>query len=324
MSINVPLGTYVSDGLRSGPFYSGQLPHGFVANNDGIITSGSHSQYGPGVLYSPQNTYNITPASPQGAGVDIENNLVAKTAVGAVPGAMDLTLRGDNSVTFQNAGVVQFDWPRVVTVRISDANATKDTRVTIFGEDWYGMPMQHTYVLDDAPAIYPVIDINAHTVSIPTKAFYRVNRVHISAALPGNCAISLGAADAFGLPYAVPAFDMTAVRWGAASEFTTAGGAGAQFILNGAFVPADVTPTATAETGDVRGFYAPSVAANGVRSLSFTSVIPGANVWTNQVANMQQLYMQRTGSPTPQGVPVAPLTPAALYGVPQFYTGLPS
>src|ERR1700743_2533129 len=103
MSTNLPLGTYVTDGVRSGPFYSGQLPNNFVADNNGIITSGSHSQYGHGILFSSQNTYRITPApfNPAGGFTSL-NNLVAQTADGSVPAATNLTLRGDNSVTFYN------------------------------------------------------------------------------------------------------------------------------------------------------------------------------------------------------------------------------
>lgn len=330
MSTNIPLGSYLADGVRTGPFYSGQISNNVVANNDGVITSGSHSQYGPGILLSSQNTYRITPApfNPVGGFTSL-TNLVATTVSGAVPAAGNLTLRGDNSVTFNNGSFVKFDWPRIVTVTITGAAATAGTRVTIFGTDWYNMPMQHTYVVQ-AQQTYPVIDLAAHTVSLPAKAFYTVNRVHIGAGLPVNSLISLGAADAYGLPYAltVDDGDIVAVRYGALgaalSEFTTAGGSGDPLILKGAFVPAATNNPATAITGDVRGFYATSAIADGTKSLSFTASYLGADAWINQVANMQQLYMQNSGSPTPQGVVVPPLSPADLYGRAQFYTGVPS
>lgn len=311
MSTNLPLGTYVTDGVRTGPFYSGQLPSGFVADNNGVIVSGSHSQYGPGILLSPQNTYTITPAAPA-AGFTVLNNLVALTADGAVSAAGDLFLTGDNSVTFNNGNFVQFDWPRVVALHIQGAIATPGTRVTIFGTDWYGVPLQNTYIVS-AIGNYP---------GFAAKAFYTVNRVHISAALPAGSRISLGASEVFGLPYAVDTQDIVAVSWDGTSELTVKV-LGEELTTIGDFLAADTTFPATATTTDVRGVYSPASDAGPGVSLKFTAVIHGADQWQNQVANMQQLYTQNTGNP-PQGIPIAPLTPADLYGVPQYYTGVPS
>lgn len=322
MASNIPLGTYVTDGVRTGPFYTGQLPQGFVSDNNGVITSSSHNTYGPAVLLSAQNTWNITPSAP-GGGKTTVDNLVGQTVAGGVAGAGNLTLLGDNSVTsLRSNGVVQFDWPRVVTVTIAGADATAATHVTIFGTDWYGMPMQMTYVVETQHT-YPVILIGAASVSLPAKAFFTVNRVFISAGLPAGCTISLGCADAFGLPYNVRnEGDVTSIGWGISSDLF-APPLGAPLSPQGIFVGGDVMNPATATTGDVRGFYVPSNEANGIRNLRFTYYVRGADTWINQVANTQQLYTQQTGL-APIGVAVAPLTPSDLYGVPQFYTGAPS
>ncbi len=323
MASNIPLGTYVTDGVRTGPFYTGQLPQGFVADANGVITSSSHDEYGPGILLSPQSTWSITPAAPA-AGFDTLNNLVAVTPAAAVTQARDLILLGDNSVTYLNNGIVQFDWPRVVTVTIAGAVITANTRVTIFGTDLYGFPMQHTYVLAAAPATYPEIDLGAHTVSVAAKAFYTVNRVYIDSALLAGSTISLGCADAFGLPYRTFNYgDITSIGWDILSDLSGLD-AGDPILPLGAFVFGDPANPATAITGDVRGFYAPSDAATGIKNLRFTYYVKGADTWINQVANQQQLYMQKTGSATPQGVAIPPLTVNDLYGVPQFYTGSPS
>lgn len=324
MASNIPLGTYVSDGVRTGPLYNGQLPQGFVSDNNGVITSSSGDIYGPGILLSSQNTWNITPAEPNGvAGFTTLNNLVAATAV---PVARDLPLLGDNSVTYLNNGVVQFDWPRVVTVTITGGVPVAGGRVTIFGTDWYGFPLQHTYVLTaNSPVTYPTITQSnvAPVVNIPAKTFYTVNRVYIDGAIPGL--ISLGCADAFGLPYAINTFgDITSIGWGLFSDMTVTPIAGSTVRPIGPFVFADATFPSTGTSGDVRGFYVPSTAANGALNLRFTYYVRGADTWINQVANRQQLYMQQTGLPLPQGVPVAPLTLTDLKGVPQFYTGSPS
>lgn len=326
MASNIPLGTYVTDGVRTGPFYTGQLPQGFVADVNGVITSSSHDEYGPGILLSSQNTWNITPAAPTAVGFTPLNNLVGLTGVGAVAGPRDLTLLGDNSVTYLNGGIVQFDWPRVVTVTTSNDIVTNNTHVTIFGTDWYGFPMQHTYVLAAAPATYPAINVGARTISIPTKAFYTVNRVYINSDLPGNSQISLGCADAFGLPYkAFNAGDITSIGWDDLSDLFVPAAPGIIAPL-GIFRAGvgDVLTPSTATSGDVRGFYIPSDAADNVKNLRFTYYVRGADTWINQVANQQELYKQQTGSANPQGVAVAPLNVNDLYGVPQFYTGSPS
>src|SRR5277367_5456537 len=98
MASNIPLGTYVTDGVRTGPLYTGQLPQGFIADNNGVITSSSHDNYGPGVLLSAQQTWNITPAQPNPPLTTLDN-LVAKTGAGGVAGAGNLNLLGDTRVT---------------------------------------------------------------------------------------------------------------------------------------------------------------------------------------------------------------------------------
>lgn len=324
MSINIPLGTYVSDGVRTGPFYTGQLPQGLVADANGLITSSSHNNYGPGVLLSTQHTYNIKPAAP-GLGFTRFNNLVADTPAAEVTGARDLTLLGDNSVTYLNKGVVQFDWPRIPTVTIT-GGAALNTHVTIFGTDFYNFPLQHTYVVT-AAGNYPNIDLLLSTVDIPAKAFYTVNRVYIDSALPGGSSISLGCASAFGLPYRINGIPqsagcITSISFGGVSELSvSATGIGGTLITTGPFVPADPLPSSPG-TGDVRGFYATSIPTDGTKKLLFTYYVEGADTWTNQVANQQMLYNQQTGLP-PQGRPISPLNQTDLFGVPQFYSGQP-
>ena len=358
MTLNIPLGTHFGDGVRSGTIYSGRISAGFVADINGVITSSDYSTYGPGILLSSQNTYNITPSPPgTGAGNTILNNIVATTVNGAVPAATYLTLRGDNASTYYTTGangfpLVQLDWPRVVTVTISGADAMADTRVTILGYDYYGFPMQHTYVVE-AQQTYPIVTVQSDddgTISLPCKAFYQVTGAYINAGLPVDCLISLGAADVFGLPYVINGPGaISSISWGTQtaggppnpnpivplSEMTEGATApnNGRFYVKGAFVPADKTLPATADTtGDVRGLYAVSTPASAQtvatvdvdwKKLIFTAYIEGADTWINQVAAKQQQYIQQTGNP-PQGIAISPQEPADLYGVSQFYTGVPS
>lgn len=320
MASNLSLGTYVQDGLRSGPLYSGSL---FSSPAAGIYLSPNYDRYGPGIFYSPQNTWNIVP----NAGA--LDNLVVTSLAGGVTGAQYLTLAGDNAATTLYQGVVYFDWPRVPTVTIAGANATNATRVTIFGTDWYNQPLQHTYVLAAAQATYPTITLGvggvAGTITVPAavKAFYTVTGVYISAALPALATISLGVSNVFGLPYLCNNLgDVTSIGWDASSDFTGAAVAGDSILPKGVFVEADQTNPSTASTGDTRGLYGPSTAPNGVRCLRFTQYVMGADVWLNQLSNNQQIAVLN-GYPQ-IGVAIPPLNVTNLYGQQQFFTNLPS
>jgi hypothetical protein len=359
MSLNIPLGSYVQDGVRTGPIYTGQLPNGLKTNLNGVITSNDYTTYGPGVLVSTQNSYNITPSPPNPVGgFDTTTNLVGPTD--AVPSAQYLTIRGDNAATYLTTGpnglpLVQFDWPRVPIVAINGATATPDTHVTIFGYDYYGYPMQHTYIIG-AEGSYPTVTIGSGatfgsitypdgTTPLPCKAFYQVTAVYISAALPDSCFISVGAGDIFGLPYVANSDGVvSAIQWGIQLDNMSANpifptsdmtvrSIGGPFTTLGVFVPADLTKPATASTGDTRGLYAPSSPAAAYifggkavnwKNLIFTYYIAGEDNWINQVSAAQQQFMQQNNTNIPQGIPIAPLVVSNAYGVSQFYTGVPS
>lgn len=365
----ISLGSHSSDGLRSGPIYS-QINKDEVTPLPGTfpLLSGNYSKFGPGILRSPQHSYKIWPNIPNIAGgYNILNNLAAAIrplAAGNIP------LRGDNRVTFRNVGpdgldLIQFDWPRVPTVTIAgvQAAAAPTIYVTIFGYDWYGFPLQHTYTVGGEtvlPRTYPTVTPGAgandgaiinpqSATAMPVKAFYQVTRAYISAPLPVGCTISLGASDIFGLPYAVygkGAF--TSIQWATqtnsnpqtypnanaiveVSELTTRV-IGAPQTTTGVFVPGDITTPAAADTGDVRGLYAPSSPASvrtvggvdiDIKRLVFTYYVAGMDTWNNQVNNAQDNYMQEYKVTSPNGWPVSVLYPSLAYGEQQYYTGVP-
>jgi hypothetical protein len=225
----ISLGSHASDGLRVGPIYSqlSSLP----ADLGGPFPSGNFSDYGPGVLLSPQHTYKIWPSMPNiPGGYHIIDNIVASIR----PAARGyLTLLGDNFVTFATVGkdgmpLIQFDWPRVPTVTVSGVAANPNTYVTIFGIDRYGENLQHTYQIGGETALprtYPTVQasagandgaiINPETgAPLPAKAFYAVTGVFISAATPVGCNISVGASDIFGLPYVITSKgNITSISW---------------------------------------------------------------------------------------------------------------
>lgn len=214
MASNIPLGTFLEDGVRTGPLYSGQVPSNLLPFNPTLdLSYSSYSSWGPGILCSTQNTWNITPAPTGNA------NVVART--NAIADINNLVLTGDNVATklisqSNTPTYTQFDWPRVPTVTISGANLNAALRVTVFGFDFYGNPMQHTYVVQNI-GTYPTISNGA--LSVPSKAFYSVSHVSISGALTNGAFISLGASDIFGLPFLVNnSGDITSIGWGNNSD----------------------------------------------------------------------------------------------------------
>lgn len=221
MASNIPLGTFLEDGVRTGPLYSGEIPNGTGVNslvpfNPSLSLSySSYSAYGPGILMSSQNTWNITPAPTGNA------NIVART--NAIADINKLVLLGDNVATklisqSNTPTYTQFDWPRVPTVTISTNNLNAPLRVTVFGFDFYDNPMQHTYVVQNI-GTYPTN--SGGSLSSSAKAFYSVSQVSISGALTNGAFISLGASDVLGLPYVVNnSGDISSIGWGNSSDLS--------------------------------------------------------------------------------------------------------
>ena len=184
----------------------------------------------PGVATSPVYVYSITPAALSANGV---------ATAQAVSGAGNLTLNG---ALVNSAGVAVMDFPRAVSIVSTNAGDTTQT-ATVTGISAYGAPMTE------------VITFNGTTTVNGKKAFAKVTRVAISAALAGNAAV--GTSDVMGLPYRAISRNLV---------LTAQNGA---FVTTGTFVAADTTSPATSTTGDTRGTFVPPAANDGSRLLTF-------------------------------------------------------
>ena len=162
----------------------------------------------------------------------------AVCAAQAVAGAGNATINGASA----SGGVATLDVARAVNVDSTDSGDTSQT-VTVTGTDYWGQAQTET------------IALNGTTAVAGLKAFKTITQVAVSAAMTGN--LTVGSTDVFGLPYRVTD----------AGYILRAGWAGALADDAGTFVAADVTSPATATTGDVRGTFTPSSAANGSRRL---------------------------------------------------------
>lgn len=176
----------------------------------------------------------------------------AVCAAQAIAAAGNATINGASA----SGGVATLDTARAVNVDSSNAGDTTQT-VTITGTDYWGQAQTET------------IAMNGTTAVAGKKAFKTVTAVAVSAALAGN--LTVGSTDVIGLPYRVTD----------AGYILRSGWAGALADDAGTFVAADTTSPATATTGDVRGTYTPSSAANGSRrlvlALGLTALQAGPN-----------------------------------------------
>lgn len=190
-------------------------------------------------------------------------DVVPVTSGTALLAALQTTAAAGNLVLTAGAGVTTFldptgvtryvlDTPRRVTLT-SAANLSA-INFTVYGYDLYNQPMTQT-----------IAGPNANTVAT-TKTFKSITRVAASAAVGST--VSVGFNDALGLPYRVTDVAyVLSVKWNS----TLAQDAGT-------FVAADTTSPATASTGDTRGVYTPSNAANGARRLIMALAMPAIAV----------------------------------------------
>ena len=189
--------------------------------------------------------WDVVPLTLQAAG------LAAAQAVGA---AGNLALTAGTGVTRITLPSGSFsyvlDCARCVTLVSANAGDTTQT-ATVSGFDYLGAPMTSR------------VTLNGVTTVVTSKAFKQVTQIAISAATAGN--ISAGFNDRLGIPLRVTDVGYVQnVKWSA----TLAADAGT-------FVAAVTTDPATVLTGDVRGLYTPSSAANGARRLVMTIAVPG-------------------------------------------------
>lgn len=188
--INIPLGTYVRDGLRSGPSYTSLNSNDLSSNTQ--LVSGYYNNNGIGVLYTPYSVWDMVPYATTAGNI---------SAAAAITAAGNLTLRADGSATTSVLGgngsrYIQFDWPRVPAVVVAGAAMAGPTNITIFGYDWYGFPLQHTYVVQ-ATGTYPA------NLDTPAKAFYRITRVYSDGSTGVGGTVAIQTSDIFGLPYVI-------------------------------------------------------------------------------------------------------------------------
>jgi hypothetical protein len=154
------------------------------------------------------------------------------------------------ATTASGVSVIQLDCPRAVSITIGTGTIA-DRAVTVTGYDVYGQAMSEVIQTGTTQS----------TTVNGKKAFYQVASVNVANTVGGTLAV--GTTDILGSP----------VRITDAGYVARAGWAGVLAEDAGTFTAA-VTTTATTTSGDVRGTYVPSSAANGTRRLVFGILLP--------------------------------------------------
>ena len=240
---------HFGDDLYLGPLGSGAPGTGLApiggpldANNPAPMPYG----VGPlGRVYA----FDIVPAAAAA------NNICAAQAIAGAANAVINGALAQALFTVPGTGtpatVAVIDYDRALQMASSNAGDTTQT-VTITGYDRYLQPLSQVKTLNGTNAVNF------------TKAFKYVTQVAVSGVMAGN--LTVGTRDAFGLPFYISNAGYVAhVGW----NNTLARDAGTLTV-------GDATSPATTATTDVRGLYAPSSAADGVKRLVMLLVLTGA------------------------------------------------
>ena len=227
----------ISDDLYLGPVFRGGPLDALGAGNPAPMELG----IGPmGRVF----VFDVVPVTLLANGLATSQNPVSGGSFSLTAGAGVTTQVVD--------GVTRYvlDTPRRVTITAAGANtATYQVR----GFDLYGQPMTQNLA---APSTSTVTTL---------KAFKAITSITNLNATAGTNGLTAGFNDALGLPVRVLAVPyIQSVKWDTALAQDA-----------GTAVAADVTSPATTATGDVRGVYTPSSAANGTRRLVMTIAVPG-------------------------------------------------
>jgi hypothetical protein len=214
-----------------------------VGSGNALLQNPSQMSVGVG----PLGRVYIWDAVPQ---AKLTTNIVA--AVVTTASALTLAAgAGVTSVTTTSgATVLQLDCPRAVSTT-TGAGTPTSVNITVSGYDYYGQAMSEVIATGTA----------ASTTVNGKKAFYQISSVTASGA--SVVTIAVGTTDILGAPLRITDRGYVCrAGW----DNTLAEDAGTLTVA--------ATQTATTTTGDVRGTYLPSSAADGVKRLVMAIALP--------------------------------------------------
>ena len=279
------------------------VPQAAVANN--VAASQTPAAAGALTLTAGTSVKSVTTASGTTAlALDVPRTVRVTTATAAVATLSTVVLAGTGGqITFASqAGLVTGQrltisgtlggtgtitgYTDPTTYILTAVTATSATLTTTAGAavvTTAGTPTGLTYTLGVAPVVATVTGFDVYgqamseaitsSAAVSTavsglKAFYLITSVSVSGAT--GTALTVGTTDALGIP----------LRVTDGGYICHVGWAGS-FAIDGGTLVAAVTATATTTTGDVRGTFDPSSAADGIKRLVVGIMLPAIAVGPN-------------------------------------------
>lgn len=246
------------------PFYTyfpGQAPNnqygrGWISP-DVIALDAAPAAAGTATIAALQALTAATPmtlVAVSGGGITVGSSTRRQTDGVTVTGLLLIDV-APAATAFGSSGMINiWDPTTLITRAVSITSAANISTVvfTVRGYDLYGMPQTET-----------ITGVNANTVN-GKKAWKYIASVTPSATSASTA--SVGTTDIFGYPLRVDRFAYGYTVWNNLAQ------------LVAQFTAADTTSPATATTGDVRGTYTATPAANGTIRLQAFITIPVANI----------------------------------------------
>ncbi len=197
--------------------------------------------------------------------------LAAGTSTIAASQAMSTSLTLSGSLVTNGPAIP--DVPRSIQINATTADNISGTNVTVSGFDQYGVRITNT-----------IAGPNGTNTVNTNKAFKSVTSIAFAGA--GTTTVVAGIGDRFGFPYRV----VNGAYVASARMVTSGSGSNVFAVDAGTILPADTTATATASTTDVRGWYKPSVASDGTRTLLVQVYADGTAAGASGVATQIGAY----------------------------------
>ena len=214
-----------------------------VGSGNALLQNPSQMSVGVG----PLGRVYIWDAVPQ---AKLTTNIVAAVITTASTLTLAAGAGGTSVTTTSGATVLQLDCPRAVSTT-TGAGTPTSVNITVSGYDYYGQAMSEVIATGTA----------ASTTVNGKKAFYQISSVVSSGA--SVVTIAVGTTDILGAPLRITDRGYVCrAGW----DNTLAEDAGTMTVA--------ATQTATTTTGDVRGTYLPSSAADGVKRLVMEIALP--------------------------------------------------
>lgn len=314
---NDPGFTYVSNGISQGvsPTNNDEEVNQPTGPNVPTVSSNpAYDRWGQGAPLMSDYTHGIfvQPSNPiltWGGGANA-------TKQGYASFNLDYTNTPLELIMHDGEQYLRLDWPSSLAFTLSADNG-QPIVPTVWGLDWYLNPMMMTYQ-PMAPAMqtegtYSCLQTPDGEPRVSNKAFFLIGKVFIQGQLDPGVQLEVATAPSFGLPYAIqtPA-QVISIGLDVQGEFYGSDMGGNPLAPLGTLTMGDGTP-ATAETGDVRGTYAPSQ-IDVATSLYFKYYL--------QAFCPNLAMLQSAGQLTPL-LTIGGQTTRTQRGVPQYWTRPP-